>query len=187
MNIYNLEERKILLDLASKSIYEGLENKKLLEIDKNDYPEKLTNTLACFVTLQLKGNLRGCIGSLEAHRALVNDVVHNAYSAAFNDYRFSPLTKEEYSNLEISISVLSKPEPLEFSSEQDLINKIRPQVDGLILSSGANKGTFLPSVWEQIPTAKEFLRHLKNKAGLPSDYWSEQIKILRYTAEYIQK
>lgn len=140
---------------------------------------------ATFVTLEIGGQLRGCIGMLEAHRPLANDVAENAFSAAFRDPRFPPLSDVEFDDLEISISVLSPPEEMSFSSEKDLLDQIRPGIDGLILEEGFRKGTFLPSVWEQLSEKEAFLEHLKQKAGLPPGYWSDTLRVFRYTAEYI--
>lgn len=141
---------------------------------------------SCFVTLNRGGALRGCIGHLEAVQPLVLDVVENAYSAAFRDPRFSPLGQDELTGLQVHVSVLSPPVRVEFSSQQALIAKLRPGVDGLILQEGRHRGTFLPSVWESLPDPVDFLRHLKTKAGLAPDYWSEGIEIFRYETESFQ-
>ena len=115
---------------------------------------------------------------------LAKDVAENAVAAAFHDPRFEPLSIEEAEKLEIHISVLSPPEELNFSSEADLLEQIRPGVDGLILQAGGRRGTFLPSVWEELPEKEMFLMYLKMKAGLPTDYWSDSLRVFRYTAEY---
>jgi len=182
---YSAAERKILLRLAQAAILYGLEQHAVMLVDLAQYSEKLTENRACFVTLAMHGKLRGCIGSLEAHQALVKDIVYNAYAAAFTDPRFQPLTRKEYSQLEIHLSILNTPESMQFSSETDLIRQLRPRIDGLILSDQGHRGTFLPSVWESVPEPQEFLAHLKLKAGLPSNYWSETIAIQRYTVESI--
>ncbi|MBN2689692.1 MAG: AmmeMemoRadiSam system protein A [Gammaproteobacteria bacterium] len=178
-------EKKTLLDLAKKSIQNGLTTQKPLVINTKEFPTKLQEFAACFVTLQINHQLRGCIGSLTAFRPLVEDVTNNAFAAAFSDPRFPPLGKEEFSELEIHISILSKPEPMQFGSEEDLLSQLQPGIDGLILSDRGYRGTFLPSVWEQLPTPELFLQHLKLKAGLPEDYWSDTIKIERYEAELL--
>ncbi|MCP3866848.1 MAG: AmmeMemoRadiSam system protein A, partial [Gammaproteobacteria bacterium] len=157
-----------------------------LDVDLKTVPDSLLRPGASFVTLSLQGQLRGCIGHLEATQPLVQDVVENASLAAFSDPRFSPLTPGEFKNIEISLSVLSAPEPLLFDSEADLLGKIRPGIDGLILKEGAFRGTFLPSVWESLPEPIEFLRRLKQKAGLGADYWSDSLQVLRYTAQQIK-
>ena len=186
MNTYNAVERQTLLKIARASINEGLTKKRPLMVNVTEYSEQLQQERACFVTLQEQEQLRGCIGSLQAHRALVEDVAENAFAAAFRDPRFSELTAAEYKKITIHISVLSSPELMHFSSEADLLRQLRPGIDGLILADGFHRGTFLPSVWEQLPTPKMFLMHLKNKAGLPAEHWSNSIQIERYTAEMIE-
>jgi AmmeMemoRadiSam system protein A len=176
--------RQRLLQLAGESIKQGLCG-EALAVRADDYPEPLRVARATFVTLHVEETLRGCIGTLEARRPLVEDVASNAYGAAFRDTRFPALTWPEYECLDIHISILSPPEPMTFSSEEDLLAQLRPQVDGLIIVEGFYRGTFLPSVWESVPTAREFLRHLKLKAGLPPDYWSDRIRVQRYTTESI--
>lgn len=186
MSTFTPKEKQLLLNIANEAIKFGLEKHQILQIKLENYPEKLREFGASFVTLEINKQLRGCIGSLEAHQPLIQDVVHNAYAAAFGDPRFYPLTAEEYPNVSKHISVLSKPEPVFFVSEQDLLKKIRPNIDGLILSDQGYRGTFLPAVWESLPTPELFLHHLKLKAGLPENYWSTTLKIERYTAEVIE-
>lgn len=173
----------MLLDLALASIRNGLKENKALKVDAGDYPPPLQQKRACFVTLHLHETLRGCIGHLEAIQALVNDVAENAYAAAFRDPRFPPLSFDEAEGLAIHISVLTPAKPLAYASETDLLAKIRPGIDGLILEEGLNRGTFLPSVWDSLPEPGDFLNHLKQKAGLPMDYWSDGIKISRYETD----
>lgn len=175
--------RGVLLKVAGRSIEHGLEQGAPLPIAAGDYPAELQALRASFITLMREGNLRGCIGHLEAQMPLVEDVAETAYSAAFHDPRFSPLSSGELEGLVIHISVLTPAEPLTFESEEDLIRKIRPSIDGLILVDGTHRGTFLPSVWESLPDARNFLRHLKQKAGLPCDYWSESLEVHRYQTE----
>lgn len=185
MSEYSQEEKKILLKLAHDAIEYGLTHHDHIKVDLKRYSAHLSENRACFVTLQIGKQLRGCIGSLEAHQSLVEDIAQNAYAAAFFDPRFPRLTVEEFEKLSIHISVLSKPEQMHFDSEADLLRQIRPEIDGLILSDGPYKGTFLPSVWESLPDAKQFLIHLKMKAGLAPEYWSDTLQIERYTAELI--
>lgn len=182
---FNKTEQKTLIDLAFASIQHGLATGKPIPVSLNEFSPHLCEQLACFVTLEINQQLRGCIGMLEAVRPLATDVAENAYSAAFKDPRFSPLSNDEYDLLSLHISVLSIPEAMVFSSEQDLIKQIKPEIDGLILQEQGRRGTFLPSVWESLPDSKQFLRHLKQKAGLPADYWSDTIKVFRYRTEYI--
>ncbi|MFZ1385456.1 MAG: AmmeMemoRadiSam system protein A, partial [Propionicimonas sp.] len=135
---------------------------------------------ACFVTLTLDGRLRGCIGSLEPHRSLLADVTHNARAAAFSDRRFPPLSAAELPRTRIEVSLLSASEPLEAGSEAELVARLRPGVDGLILAWDGHRGTFLPQVWEQLPDPQQFLNRLKQKAGLPVSFWSPQVTVRRY-------
>lgn len=175
--------RRVLLDTARSSILHGLRSGKPLEVDPQAFDPELQAVRASFVTLDKQHELRGCIGHLEAIQPLVSDVAENAFNAAFRDTRFAPLSEEEFDDLEIHISVLSPAEPLVITSEQDLLRQMRPGVDGLILEDGVYRGTFLPSVWEQLPSPEEFLTHLKMKAGLPVDYWSDSLRVYRYTTE----
>lgn len=175
--------RQKLLQLARDSIGHGLIHGEALPVRVNEYETELRQARACFVTLHKDGQLRGCIGSLEALRPLVKDVSENAYSAAFRDPRFNPLSKNEFDQLSISISVLTPASDISFDSEQDLIAQIEPNVDGLILQEGSRRGTFLPSVWEQLPETKQFLQHLKLKAGLSTEYWSDTVRVSRYQTE----
>jgi AmmeMemoRadiSam system protein A len=138
---------------------------------------------ASFVTLNIADRLRGCIGRLEATRPLVEDLADNAFSAAFRDPRFPPLSALEYTQIALHVSILSPATELEFNDQADLVRRIRPGIDGLILIEGSHRGTFLPSVWESLPEPREFIAQLKVKAGLPADYWSDRIKVLRYTTE----
>ncbi len=156
-----------------------------LKINLADYPAELAEHRATFVTLHKHHQLRGCIGMLEAVRPLAKDIAENAFLAAFRDPRFPPLSDDELGDLDIHLSILTPAEPVAFTSEQDLITQLQPGVDGLILEEGRRRGTFLPSVWEQLPEPEQFLRHLKQKAGLAPDYWSENIKIYRYRTEMI--
>ena len=175
--------QQILLKLARQSIEHGFKTGHPLCVNLREYPRELIKQRATFVTLEKNKNLRGCIGMLEAIFPLVEDIAENAFSAAFKDPRFPPVQKNEINDLQIHISILSDPEPMHFSSEEDLLNQLRPNIDGLILEEGNHRGTFLPSVWETLPDKKQFLRHLKNKAGLPPDYWSDTVKVSRYTTE----
>jgi len=143
--------------------------------------EWLNRPGATFVTLTLNGQLRGCIGSLTAHRPLIEDVRNNAIAAAFQDPRFSPLDAEEFTYVKIEVSLLSPAQAMQFSSEADALAQLNPHIDGIIFECNHHRSTFLPQVWEQLPQPEIFMTHLKNKAGLPSDFWSEDIKLSRYT------
>ncbi|MDF1529341.1 MAG: AmmeMemoRadiSam system protein A [Sedimenticola sp.] len=176
-------DRSRLIDVAKASIRSGLDTGQPLSIAINDYPETLRQIRASFVTLNIHGRLRGCIGHLEAIQPLVKDVSQNAFAAAFQDPRFPALTNDEFPLTEIHLSLLTPAIPLVFSSESELLNLLSPGEDGLILEEGHHRGTFLPSVWDQLPDPKEFLRHLRIKAGLPVDYWSDTLRVSRYRTE----
>lgn len=173
-------EQGILLKIAAGSIREGLAAGRALSVSAADYSGVLAEPGACFVTLHRHGDLRGCIGSLEAYEPLVVDTARNAFSAAFRDPRFPALQDSELASLDLEISVLGKPEPVSFTSQQGLVEQLEPGRDGLILEASGHRGTFLPSVWESLPEPRRFLDHLKMKAGLPADYWSDQVHIQRY-------
>jgi AmmeMemoRadiSam system protein A len=179
------EHQQLLLAVARTSIQHGLQTGCPLKIILEDYPSELAEYRPTFVTIELDQQLRGCIGRLEATRPLIVDVAENAFLAAFQDPRFPPLAIDELTKLEIHISLLTEQVPIIFCSEQDLISQLQPNIDGLILVEGHQRGTFLPSVWEQLPEPKKFLRHLKQKVGLAPDYWSDTIKVYRYQAESI--
>jgi uncharacterized protein, PH0010 family len=182
---YTEAERQQLLQIARESIRCGLEKGKPCAVKLKDLPAALREKRASFVTLYKAGKLRGCIGTISAYQPLGEDVAQRAYAAAFGDSRFLPVRANELAYLDISISVLSSPEPLEFTSEADLLAQIQPQVDGLIIEEDGLQGVFLPSVWESLPNKREFLRQLKRKAGLPADYWSDTIKVSRFRTEYL--
>lgn len=135
---------------------------------------------ATFVTLTQQGQLRGCIGSLEAHRALLHDVRENALAAAFRDPRFSPLAEEEFEITRVEVSLLTTPEPLAFRDEADFMAQLRPGVDGIVFQYGRHRSTFLPQVWESLPEPQQFMQQLKRKAGLPPNFWHETVSIARY-------
>ena len=169
--------------LAADSIRHGLETGHALSVNVEDYSPTLQQAGASFITLTILRQLRGCIGKLTATRPLIEDVAKNAFAAAFEDPRFPPLTAEEFDQLEYHISILNPAEDMEFDSEADLLQQLRPGIDGLILEDRDRRATFLPSVWESLPTASDFLQQLKRKAGLPADYWSNTLQMQRYTVE----
>ena len=138
---------------------------------------------ASFVTLTKGGALRGCLGSLEARRSMGEDVRANARAAASRDPRFPPLTPEEFNQVRVEVSLLSDPQPLPASSEEDALRQLRPGIDGLIFAVGHQRSTFLPQVWESLPDPRQFLAQLKLKAGLPADFWSPEVRLWRYQVE----
>jgi len=175
--------RETLRSLARSSIEQGLESGEAPPIRLHDYPGALQQRRASFVTLKLDGRLRGCIGALEATRPLVEDVAMHAFAAAFRDPRFPAVTRQELDALELHIAIIAAPEPLAAGSEAELLEQLRPRVDGLILEEGERRATFLPSVWDSLPDPADFLAGLRDKAGLAPDYWSESLRVQRYTTE----
>lgn len=175
------EEQQILLDVARRSIHYTLAHGDRMPLIAGDYPERLREKRATFVTLYLDGELRGCIGSLEACQPLVLDMARNAHAAAFTDPRFLAVTAAEFERLEIHISILNPAQEMRFDSQKDLLGQLHPGSDGLILQEGNHRGTFLPVVWEQLPEPERFFAHLKLKAGLPLNYWSPSLRVWRYT------
>lgn len=138
---------------------------------------------ATFVTLTQEGHLRGCIGSLEAHRPLDFDVRANARAAAFGDPRFSPLRLAELQRTRIEVSLLSPAVPIDFTNEQDAVAKLRPAIDGIIFEWNGRRGTFLPQVWEDLHDPQLFLNLLKQKAGMPTDFWAPDVRLYRYEVQ----
>ncbi|MCD6055668.1 MAG: hypothetical protein K0R12_630 [Gammaproteobacteria bacterium] len=183
---YQTAYGKALLQLARKAIDFTFKEKQMPHVQLSSVPAILQKPKATFVTITINNQLRGCIGSLQAVRPLAEDIVHNAFHAAFHDPRFTPLTPAEWEKAGLSISILSDPIPIDCQDEASLLNALKPEVDGLILQCSDHQATFLPSVWEALPDPKVFLSRLKQKAGLAPDFWSKEMKALRYTAEIIK-
>lgn len=183
-NMYSVEEKKYLLNLARQSILYYLEQGELLTVDKNEISEIFKRRLACFVTLTLDGELRGCIGHTEPVQELYLDVIENSVAAAFEDPRFLPVDKNEAAEIKIEISVLSLPIRLVFDSPGDLLDKLQPGRDGVIIRFGRHGATYLPQVWEEIGEPEDFLNSLCAKADLPSACWRESdFEAYTYTVE----
>ena len=141
-----------------------------------------------FVTLKRNKQLRGCIGNLEAESSIISSVEHNAIRAAFHDHRFSPLTSEELGKVCINISILSKPQPLEYDDGKELTSLLRPHIDGVVLRKGKQGATFLPQVWTQLPEPASFLEHLCQKAGLAASAWrTNHPDIYTYQVQYFEE
>jgi len=172
----NTELGAALLRLARATIGEKLG--KPLPVDARH--ARLHEPGATFVTLTQQGQLRGCIGSLEAHRPLAQDVRENAQAAAFRDPRFSPLAVEEFEFTSVEVSLLTPAMPLAFSDEADFMAQLRPGLDGIVFQYGRHRSTFLPQVWESLPEPEQFMQQLKRKAGLPPNFWHETVSISRY-------
>ncbi|MGI9211136.1 MAG: AmmeMemoRadiSam system protein A [Methylococcaceae bacterium] len=177
----------MLLDIALLSIHHGLVCGKPFPVGSEGLAPELAKPSATFVTINLNGNLRGCVGSLQAVRPLASDVAYNAYAAAFLDRRFGPLSAGEAGQIRLHLSLLTPALPMQFGSEADLLSQIVPFEDGLILEDGGRRGTFLPSVWESLPRPEQFFHHLKLKAGLPTDHWSPTVRVWRYHTESIHQ
>jgi len=175
-----------LLDIARASIRHGLRHGCPLQLDLARETADLQAVRATFVTLEIAGRLRGCIGTLEPRTPLAQDVADHAYAAAFEDSRFTPLQPHELEALDVHISILTPAVPLPARDENDLLHQMRPGVDGLILQEGRHRATFLPSVWEDLPEPADFLAHLKRKAGLEAEYWSPRLQFWRYETESVR-
>ncbi len=171
------EQGQMLLAIARGAIAKQLR----VPTSPIEETEWLDEPGATFVTLTCAGALRGCIGSLVAERALRADVESNALAAAFSDPRFQPVSAREYREIEVEVSLLSPMQPVTVENEIHALSLLRPGVDGVLLECGRWHGTFLPQVWEQLPEPHAFLAHLKQKAGLPADFWSEEVRLSRYT------
>ena len=183
---------RVLLQLARQTITEKLggstappaseELLAALDDDRFDLP------CGTFVTLKIRGRLRGCIGNLTATESVLDGVRRNAINAALHDPRFSALSKDELERTQIEVSVLSEPQALAYRDGPDLIKKLRPLVDGVIIRKGHASATFLPQVWEQLPGPEDFLNHLCQKAGLPAGAWkNSELEVLTYQVQYFEE
>ncbi len=182
------QERETLLKLARETITRAARNQELPVVDLDAVSESLQHDGACFVTVTLGGELRGCIGSLEAQRPLVLDVRENAMGSACRDPRFPPVCPEELDNLHIEISVLSAPQPLSYDGPDDLIAKLRPGVDGVVVERDWHRATFLPQVWEKLPDPLQFIERLCYKAGLsPDAYRRPDLDVYTYQVEEFEE
>ena len=168
---------KVLLPIARAAIAHALDVSQTAD----ESAPWLAEHGACFVTLTQDGELRGCIGTLQAHRPLIADVKSNAVSAALRDPRFTPLGADEFEMTAVEISLLSPTRDMEFRHEADALAQLRPGMDGVIFQYHGFRSTFLPQVWEQLPQPRQFMAHLKRKAGLPDDFWAEGVRLSRYT------
>ncbi len=177
------EGRRALREVARAAVARGAREGRELEVDVRCFAAELRAPGAAFVTLRRGGELRGCTGSVEAVRPLVEDVARSAYRAARCDPRFAPIDPAELALLELRISLLGGLEPLPAGSEAELVARLRPGVDGLVLREGERSATFLPAVWQSLPEPGQFLRELRRKAGLAPEHWSETLRFERYPVE----
>jgi AmmeMemoRadiSam system protein A len=179
LNSLSPEQRQRLLVLARHSIESR--SRTVDEIDDTD--QSLSDPGCCFVTLHKDGKLRGCIGALAPHQPLLNDIAEHAYAAAYQDPRFPPVQPDEFAALDIEISILQPEQPIDFIDKADLLQQLRPHIDGLTIQAGSHQATFLPAVWKQLPTPEDFLLHLMAKAGISSSPWPSDLQAWRYTTE----
>ena len=176
-----------LLRLARESIEYGLVHERVLPVDYAELPQALAEPAATFTTLRFQGQLRGCCGTLEAVRPLAEDVAYSAFRAAFRDPRFEPVGKHELEAITLEVSVLSPLQPIPVSDEADLLVRLNPGVDGLVIVAAGRQATFLPKVWEMLPEPQDFLVALKAKCGLAENFWSERLEFRRYrTTSYVE-
>ncbi len=183
------EQGRLLVKLARRSLLERFgRHAELEDLDSRLADPALEKHCGTFVTLTIGGNLRGCIGSLEGYEPLKDGVRRNAVNAAFHDPRFAPLSVEELDRVRIEVSVLTKPRLLEYKDADDLLRKLRPGIDGVIISKGLASATFLPQVWQQLPQPEAFLSHLCMKAGLPADQWRKgDLEVKVYQVQYFEE
>lgn len=178
------EERQTLLRLAREAITHRVKGEKLPQIDESTLTDHLREQGASFVTLTTHGELRGCIGALEAYQPLAEDVREHAVAAALEDPRFPPVSERELAGIQIEVSRLTRPSPLEYKDADELLSKLRPHVDGVILRDGFRRATFLPQVWEKIPSGSEFLENLCHKMGASHDQWRRKhLEVFTYQVE----
>ncbi len=180
----NSDDQVRLLQLAHDAIAHVLKTGEELAVDKKSWPDYLRRQAATFVTLKMHGKLRGCIGTLEPHRPLIEDIRSNAVSAALHDPRFPQLLPSEFADVEISVSVLGEAEAVAFHSCQELEGLLRPGVDGLILEANGRRAVFLPQVWESLPQPRDFILQLKQKAQLPDDLEPPQLSGRIFQVQY---
>jgi uncharacterized protein len=178
------EEKALLLKLAREALENGVRGKMLPPLDPQSLTPALKAEGASFVTLTIDGDLRGCIGALEAYQPLAEDVREHAVAAALDDYRFPNVTEAELAQIHMEVSRLTAPVPLEYSTPEDLLARLRPGVDGVILRDGFRRAPFLPQVWEKLPEVPEFLANLCYKMGAAPDTWKHKhLEVLIYQVE----
>ena len=176
-----------LLRLARGSIEYGFIHSRPLPINCDKLPQALTEPGATFTTLRFEGELRGCSGTLEAVHPLAKDVTRSAFQAAFRDPRFDPVSEDELGVIRLEVSVLSPLESIPVTDEADLLERLTPGMDGLVIVADGRRATFLPKVWDMLPDPRQFLTALKGKCGLADDYWSERLEFQRYrTTSYVE-
>jgi AmmeMemoRadiSam system protein A len=184
----NDKEGMCLLEVARKTIEQELSGSKPADKGETLDSPRFKEKRGTFVTLTINKNLRGCIGHIIPHETLMEGIKENAINAAFKDPRFNPLSMREWPNVRIEISILTDPAPLSYSGADDLLKKIRPGIDGVIIKKGFHTSTFLPQVWEQLPDKREFFTHLCYKAGLDGDEWKKgNLEVLTYQVQAFEE
>lgn len=186
LSFFASHNQQDILQIVKQSLSLAIEDKHYTPA-REQYPNSLFDKGASFVTLEHKGKLRGCMGSLLPTQAIALDIASNSYAAANKDERFSPLSKEELAQVTFKVSLLSGYERIRFKSEEDLLTKIETGKDGLVIRDGDRQGVLLPSVWDEVPSPKEFLNTLKIKAGLSPSYWSDKVKVYRFRTVEIKE
>jgi AmmeMemoRadiSam system protein A len=182
------EEQTILITIARQALEAAVNGNPLPKVDLTNLPEALQRDGASFVTLTGHGRLRGCIGALSAYQPLALDVQEHAVAAALQDHRFPTVSPSELPDIQIEVSYLTPSQSLDYDSPDDLINKLRPGMDGVILEDGRQRATFLPQVWEQLPDPDAFLSHLCSKMGAPADLWqTKHIQVAVYQVQKFQE
>ncbi|MGV8934405.1 MAG: AmmeMemoRadiSam system protein A [Gallionellaceae bacterium] len=179
----NSDYGKVLLPIARATISNALG----LATQADERASWLQQQAACFVTLMQKGELRGCVGTLIAHRTLLQDVKANALAAAFRDTRFAPLLATELGLTRVEVSLLSAIKPLVFASENEALQQLEPGAHGVVFEYGQHRSTFLPQVWQQLPSVDEFMAQLKIKAGVSADFWADGVKLSCYSVSKWQE
>jgi uncharacterized protein len=181
-------DRDCLLELARRSIVLAAQGEPLPPLRLEELPPNVRQEGASFVTLTIAGELRGCIGAIEPYQSLAEDVYEHAEAAALHDYRFPPLQPGEVPGVRIEVSYLTPPQPLEYTTPEDLVSRLRPGVDGVILREGSHRATFLPQVWEKVPAPSAFLDHLCQKMGAPSSYWRHaHLQVFTYQVQCFEE
>lgn len=182
------DEKRILLEIARQALEGGVRGQTLPALNLQTLPPRLQAFGASFVTLTINGNLRGCIGALEPYQSLVEDVREHAIAAALQDFRFPAVCLEELPHIKLEISYLTVPAPLEYCSPEDLLARLRPGIDGVVIRDGSHRATFLPQVWEKLPDTASFLDHLCYKMGAAPDLWRRKhLDVLVYQVEEFQE
>jgi uncharacterized protein len=182
------EDKACMIKLAREALEAGVKKNPLPDVDYKNLPARFVENGACFVTLTNHGELRGCIGSIEAHQPLADDIREHAVDAALSDYRFPPVTVDEVDSIDIEVSYLTPLEPIEYGEPADLCNHLTPFVDGVVLRDGSRRATFLPQVWEKLNEPELFLAQLCMKMGAAPDLWKRKMMhVWKYRVEEVHE